>query len=219
MGKNINLLYKNLSNKYFFRNKNKLLNSQGYTKELLLLLDISKIEPKAVLEIGCMDGYKLNEINKFYNKAKIKYFGIDLSDKAIEYGKSKFKDIKLLKRSSLDINKFNFKFDLIVCDFLYLLDREHIFKQFDLIYNLLSNKGNLIISDFDPSFPHYNYDKRNKKLNSFKVDYKPFLVGSGLFKLNILHKWKEKNNKFLSNDVSISIYEKINFHKEYPSNV
>lgn len=219
MGKNINLLNKNLSNKFFFRNKNKLLISKGYTQELLLLLDISKIEPKSILEIGCMDGYKLNEIKKYYKKANIKYFGIDLSDKAIKYGKSNFKDIKLLKRSSLNINRFNFKFDLIICDFLYLLDREHIFKQFDLIYNLLSNKGNLIISDFDPSFPHYNPDKRNKKLKSFKVDYKPFLVASGLFKLNFLHKWKEKNNKFLSNDVSISIYEKINFIKEFPSNI
>ena len=219
MVKNINLLDRNLSNKYFFRNKKKLLNSNGYLKELLFLLNISKIKPKSVLEIGCMNGYKLNEIKKFYGKQSTKFFGIDLSDKAIKLGKQKFKDLKLFKRSSLDIYKFNMKFDLILCDFLYLLDREFIFKQFDLIYNSLNDNGNLIISDFDPSFPHYNLDKRNKKLKSFKIDYRPFLIGSGLFKINLLHKWEEKNKNFLSNDISISIYKKINFHKEFPSNI
>ena len=47
-------------------------------------------------------------------------------------GSKKYKDLKLFNYSSLQISKFKTKFDLIICGwFLYLLDREYLFKQFD----------------------------------------------------------------------------------------
>ena len=88
--------------------------------------------------------------------------------------------------SSLKIDKINVKFDLIICGFfLYLLDREEIFKQFDLIYIKLNNNGYLIINDFDPLFNHTNKNIHNRKLKTFKMKYDYFLEQSGYLKLFI----------------------------------
>ena len=54
------------------------------------------------------------------------------------------------------------KFDLIICDFLYLLDRELIFEQFDQIFKSLNKGGYLLISDFEPLFPYFNINNKKK---------------------------------------------------------
>ena len=59
-----------------------------------------------ILEIGCGTGIKLDFIRKELKILK-NCIGIDLSKKAIKYGKKNFKEIKLYKMSSLDINKFS----------------------------------------------------------------------------------------------------------------
>ena len=94
------------------------------------------------------------------------------------------KNLKLLNISSLEIDKIKLNFDFIICGFfLYHLDRELIFKQFDLIHNKLSANGMLLVLDFDPLFKHSNEDHNSKKLSSFKMSYDNFLIESGLFEI------------------------------------
>ena len=126
--------------------------------------------------------------------------------------------------SSLEIDKINKKFDLVICGFfLYLLDREEIFKQFDLICKKINLNKYFIIEDFEPLFNHTNYDNRNKRnLKIFKQNYTDFLVSSGLFKL-IYKITKEIPNrgkrKFKSYECSLSLYQKIDFVENYPEKV
>ena len=47
-------------------------------------------------------------------------YGIDLSSKVIKSGKKRFKKLKLIKMSSLEIEKIKIKFDLIICGFFYI---------------------------------------------------------------------------------------------------
>ena len=107
--------------------------------------------------------------------------------------------------------------------FLYLLDREEIFNQFNLIYKKLTTNGHLIINDFDPLFKHTNTSVHNKNLKVFKMSYDNFLEESGLFKViyKISHNWESINDKkkFKSNDTSITLYKKINFTNSYPQNI
>ena len=126
--------------------------------------------------------------------------------------------------SSLEIDKINKKFDLVICGFfLYLLDREEIFKQFDLIYKKINLNKYLIIEEYEPLFNHTNYDNRNKNnLKIFKQSYTDFLVSSGLFKL--IYKFtkempKRDKRKFKSNEYSLSLYQKIDFVENYPENI
>jgi len=226
-GKNLLLIKKNEGDFYHDRNlKNYKSNNKIYNREYFRIIDLiktTKITPKNILEIGCETGIKLDFIRKELKLFK-NCIGIDLSKKAIKYGKKNFKKIKLYRMSSLDINKIKKKFDLVICGFfLYLLDRHNIFKQFDLIYKKINYNGYLIIEDFEPLFKHSNTDNRNKNnLIIFKQSFTTFLIESGLFKLiykitSIMPK-KDKRN-FLSNDYSITLYQKIDFTENYPKNL
>ena len=216
--KNLNIVKSKAANDYYKRNLN---NHNHWIPNISYLEFIKSLKPKSILDIGCEDGRVLNIYQK-YLKTKINY-GIDLSDIAIKEGKNKHKEFKLLKLSSLKIDKIKVKFDIIICSFfLYLLDREEIFKQFDLIYKKLNNNGYLIINDFDPLFNHTNKNIHNKNLKSFKMKYDNFLEQSGLFK--IIYKHNHISNptpkrKYKSKDVTFVVFKKIDFIESYPENI
>ena len=219
MRKNINLVKSNEGDKYFTRNKNydELNPNENNTFNLI---KINNLNPKKILEIGCGAGHKLNYLSQKLNTKN--NYGVDLSKKAILYGKKKYKNLKLLNISSLEIDKINTKFDMIICGFfLYLLDREEIFKQFDLIYNKINKNGHLIIIDFNPIFKHSNRHSENNKLKIFKMKYDNFLEESGLFKMIYKQNQKTKpiRKEFISNDEAVTIFQKINFEDEYPGNI
>ena len=177
--KNINLIKKKEADRYFIRNKGSLSKQD---EKILNLIKINSIKANNILEIGCANGNKLNQYSKLCKSKKS--YGVDLSKKAILDGKRRYKDLKLLNISSFEINKIKANFDFIICGFfLYHLDREHIFKQFDLIHNKLSKNGLLLIWDFDPLFKHSNKDFNTKKLTAFKMSYDNFLIESGLFEI------------------------------------
>ena len=201
-------------NIYFKRNLDDYLGKNKiYEKEYYRISDLiktTKIKPKNILEIGCGAGKKL-DLYKKELKISGDCIGIDLSKSAIKFGKKFYKKLKLYEMSSLEIDKINKQFDLVICGFfLYLLDREEIFKQFDLIYKKINLSKYLIIEEYEPLFNHTNYDNRNKNnLKIFKQSYTDFLVSSGLFKL--IYKFtkempKRDKRKFKSNEYSLSLY-------------
>lgn len=215
--KNINLLKKKEADKYFVRNKGLSVKD----KKIFDLIKINSIKANNILEIGCASGHKLNQYSKLCKSKKS--YGVDLSKKAILDGKRRYKNLQLLNISSIEINKIKVNFDLIICGFfLYHLDRELIFKQFDLIHDKLSRNGLLLIWDFDPLFKHSNKDLNTKKLNTFKMSYDNFLIESGLFEIAYKHKYVISNRdkkKFKSNSASLTLFKKIEFEKKYPENI
>ena len=216
--KNVNLFRKKQADRWFVRNKGSLL---AKDEKILDLIKINSIKANNILEIGCANGNKLNQYSKLCKSKKS--YGVDLSKKAILDGKRRYKDLKLLNISSFEIDKIKANFDFIICGFfLYHLDRELIFKQFDLIHNKLSKNGLLLIWDFDPLFKHSNKDFNTKKLTTFKMSYDNFLLESGLFEIVYKHKFIISNKdkrKFKSNSVSLTLFKKIEFKKEYPENL
>ncbi|MDC0875598.1 methyltransferase domain-containing protein [Candidatus Pelagibacter sp.] len=221
--KNIDIIKKKEGDNWFKRNF-KLYSQDIKDINITNLIKINSIEPKSILEIGCANGMKLNQYQDEF-KSKINY-GIDLSKKSINHGKKKYKKLKLLKLSSLEIEKIKINFDLIICgSFLYLLDRELIFKQFDLIFKKLNKNGYLIIQGFDPLFKHTNKNIHSKNLKSFKMSYDNFLEESGLFKMIYKKKNNSKliksydNKKFKSDDWSLTLFKKIDFEESYPENI
>jgi cyclopropane fatty-acyl-phospholipid synthase-like methyltransferase len=220
---NLKIVKKNESDKYYLRNIYHY-KSQTEDRKVSNFLKLNLIKPRSILEIGCCNGKKLDQYRRYLNP--IKTVGVDLSKKAISDGKKVYKKIIFKRISSLEINKLKGKFDLIICGFfLYLLDREEVFKQFDLIYKSINNHGYLIIEDFDPLFKHTNINAYNKNLRSFKMNYSNFLEESGLFKLiykirnNLDAKLSKDKKKFKSNDTSICLYKKIDFKSVYPENI
>ena len=72
--------------KYFERN----ILAKHKNDEILSNFDICNIN---LLEVGCCDGWRLNEFDKLNNTNK--YFGIDISNKSIEQGKLLFDNLNL----------------------------------------------------------------------------------------------------------------------------
>jgi SAM-dependent methyltransferase len=218
--KNITKVKNKEADKWFLRNVNSY-NDESPDDKIKNLIKVNNVKAKKILEIGCANGFRLNQYSKLL-KTKINY-GVDLSKKAILSGKKKYKNLDLLNISSLEIDKIKSNFDLIICGFfLYQLDREHIFDQFNLIYKKLNKNGLLIINDFDPLFKHTNKDTNTKNLMSYKMSYDIFLPESGLFELIYKLKYKTLTNdlrKFKSDKVSLTLFRKINFQKQYPENV
>ena len=221
--KNLNILKSKEANNFFSRNKGYYKKFRNDSK-LINLIQQTKIKAKNILEIGCADGNKIFQYKKILRSKNV--YVVDLSAKAINFGKKKYKNIKLLELSSLEIDKIKINFDLIVCGFfLYTLDREEIFNQFNLIYKKLNKNGFLIIEDFDPLFKHTNQSIHNENLQSFKMSYDKFLEETGLFKVIYKIKYsypilkKRDNKKFKSNDVSLTLFKKIDFKKNYPENI
>jgi len=226
--KNLKIIKSKEADNFFKRNKNYYQDLNDELKPDLKrwkdLVNTTKIKAKNILEIGCADGNKIFQYKRLLKAQNA--CGVDLSSQAINYGKKKYKGVKLLKLSSLEINKIKINFDLIICGFfLYHLDREDIFKQFEIIYKKLNKNGLLIIEDFDPLFKHTNQNKHNKSVHSFKMSYDKFLEESGLFKIIYKNKYNypifitRDKKKFKSNDVSLTLFKKIDFKNNYPENI
>ena len=215
-----NLLLVKNKNNWFYRNKKNIIN-QNDDEHINELIRINNLKAKNILEIGCSNGFKLIKYKELLKSNNC--FGVDLSKEAILDGKKRYKNLKLLNLSSLDINKIKLNFDLIICGFfLYQLDRNLIFQQFDLIYKKLNKNGYLLIRDFDPLFKHTNTDFNNKKLRTFKMNYDNLLTESGLFELIYKIKYKmsiQNKEKFKSDKISYSLFRKIDFIESYPENI
>ena len=218
--KNIKTVKNKEADRWFLRNIHSY-NDNSFDERIINLIKNNNLKADKILEIGCADGNKLNQYSKLLKSKK--NYGIDLSKKAILNGKKKYKNLNLLNISSLEIDKIKLNFDLIICGFfLYHLDRELIFHQFNLIYKKINKNGLLLIVDFDPLFKHSNRDFNTKNLMSYKMSYDNFLVESGLFEVIYKFKYKVSTNdksKFKSDTVSLTLFRKINFQKKYPENV
>ena len=218
--KNIKIVKNKSADKHFLRNIYSY-NDNSFDERITNLIKNNNLKANKILEIGCANGNKLNQYSKLLKSKK--NYGIDLSKKAILSGKKKYKNLNLLNISSLEIDKIKLNFDLIICGFfLYHLDRELIFHQFNLIYKKLNKNGLLLIVDFDPLFKHSNRDFNTKNLMSYKMSYDNFLVESGLFEIIYKFKYKTSTNdksKFKSDTVSLTLFKKIDFQKKYPENV
>jgi tRNA G46 methylase TrmB len=121
MMKNLNLVKKKEADNYFIRNKSvyKKTSINLIDKKISDLIEINSIQVNNILEIGCANGNNLNHYAKLCNSKK--NYGIDLSKKAILDGKRRYKNLKLLNISSIEIDKIKINFDFIICGFFYII--------------------------------------------------------------------------------------------------
>jgi len=170
------------------------------------------ISANKILEIGCGRGKTLFKLKQKIKNSKLT--GIDVSKEAIIYCKKNYKNVNFYNLDSLKILKLKSSFDVIILGyFLYLLPRERLFEQFDLITKKLNKNGIIIINDFKTNYPCYNFNISNKKILSFKTDYEQFLTCSNnyelIYKKEIIH--KQYIAKYKNPNSLISAYRKINF--------
>ena len=132
---------------------------------------VEKMEhcPTTVLEIGCSDGWRLNELMRAGAR---ECFGIDPSQAAIEAGKRQYPDLRLEVGTADRLPQLPGKLELIIFGFcLYLCDPIDHFRIVAEADGLLRDRGSLIIYDFDPPFPYRNEYAHASGLYSYKLDF------------------------------------------------
>lgn len=109
---------------WFNRNKDKIQNTNLIdiiTKQYFNnYIDTNK--KLKILEIGCGNGFRLSEIQKYSNYLLT---GIDLSEKAINEGKSNYPYINFIHGDINDIALTD-TYDVIICGFFYIILRNKI---------------------------------------------------------------------------------------------
>ena len=135
------------ANNWFNRNKDKIQNTNLIdiiTKQYFNnYIDTNK--KLKILEIGCGNGFRLSEIQKYSNHLLT---GIDLSEKAINEGKSNYPYINFIHGDINDIDLTD-TYDVIICGFfLYYIAQQNLDNIINKINKNLNNNGKLIIIDF-----------------------------------------------------------------------
>lgn len=101
---------------------------------------VNSLKDVSVLDLGCGLGFFLSALNK-----DIKKFGIEYSSFAINYMNENFPEISTINSKDMkDVEKFNIKFDVIMCYHVIEHIKEPV-KIFDVIKSNLKAGGYLII--------------------------------------------------------------------------
>ena len=167
---------------WFIRNKKKSLSED---KKKLIDYYLPFIGDKnKVLEIGCSDGINLNYLNQQLPHRNLDLNGIDPSRKSIELGNKNYQNINLSVGTADNLEYDEALFDVVICGFfLYLIDRNLIFKIVSEIDRVIKEGGYLIIVDFEVPFPSSNDYVHFEGIKSYKNNYSKFFTGGGHYTL------------------------------------
>ena len=127
---------------YFLSMEYRYFSGAHGSKVRNILSSIGEVKGLSCLDIGCGGGYFANILQQ--KGANV--IGIDYSEHAIKFARSRFPDLDLRVNSAYELDSFNHNsFDLVI-----LLDTiEHISDQpkvISAIYRILKQEGRLVIS-------------------------------------------------------------------------
>ena len=168
---------------YYQRNKGRLTSADQIAADDPILNSLAALElhPKDILEVGCSNGWRLNECRRIY---RAKCFGIDPSAKAIADGAATFGGLDLRPGTADNLAFDNAAFDLVIFGFcLYLCDREDLFKIACEADRVLREKGHIAILDFYPPFAYRNEYQHQAGIYSYKMDYAKMFLWNPFYNL------------------------------------
>jgi len=172
-------------NKWFTRNETSLLNEEYLSNDLALrVLDLAKLEPQDVLEIGASNGVRLHALHSRFNCCVT---AVDPSQEAIKDGRVRYPAINFLRGVASDLPvETGRQFDLVIIYFvLHWIDRSTLFRSVAEIDRVLKDGGYLIVGDFLPYHPQrvtYHH-LPEAEVWTYKQDYARIFLASNLYDL------------------------------------
>lgn len=154
---------------WFLRNKAAYETLKAKGNIVCESLESIEIQPKKILEIGCSNGIRLNDLQETFGA---QCYGIDPSVSAIAEGSAKYPQLTLQVGTADSLPFDNDTFDLIVFGFcLCYCDRKDLFKIAMEADRCLSDSGYLTIMDFHPPIFYKNRYSHKDGLFVYKMDY------------------------------------------------
>jgi len=158
------------------------------------------INKENILEIGCSNGSRLNKLKTEFKGSNC--YGIDVSEKAIQNGKSSYRNLHLEKLCASKIGKFkdNF-FDIIIFGHCLMVIEPDLFQNIiNEIHKILKKNGNIFIIDWYSKNHEMNIKwKHNPNYHCNKFDYSSFFT--------IFPNYVLINRTFLNHDDKNKKYE------------
>jgi len=166
-------IFKQFEGDNWFKRNQRDINRRDFLKDdpVLKIVSLFNIVPRAVLELGCANGYRLDYLRNAY---KARCVGIDCSEMAVADGKRRFKGIKLFCGGLEKLKFRDGRFDLAIVNFVFhWTDRKILPLVMREADRVLKNHGLIIIADFFPLYPKkipYHHIS-NYKVYTYKDDY------------------------------------------------
>lgn len=150
------------------RNRHKINNKDDL---VLKILDRNNPPASNIVEIGCANGWRLHELKQ--RNQRLKCVGYDISFSALTEGRANYKDIQLYYGSGDQLRySEDGEYDIVIMGFfLYLVERENLFRIVMEADRVLSDHGHLVILDFIAGWPHAVAYKHNSNLRCYKMNY------------------------------------------------
>ena len=131
-----------------------------------------------MLDVGCGNG---DFLNNFLKNKKIKKFGIEPSQKTIDFCKKRHKKIKFIKAYSHNLPFPDNNFDLVsIWSVLHWVDRNYFLQSLGELIRV-TNKY-LMIMCFFPKIEHKTKYKYKKNFFTYKTHFDKILDNSGYLK-------------------------------------
>lgn len=195
------------ANAWFDRNKAVINNYDPKKDKVISLLTEYNLNADAVLEIGCSAGYRLNAVKTLLKDSVV--YGIEPSEKAIEYGKLKYPEVNFIHGTADDLSVIqNESLDIVIVGFVfYVVDRSVLLKVVAEIDRVLKNGGILIIVDFfsESSLKNVYEHIEEFKAYSFKQNYDEVFTASKLYYLLDKSTWSHSKKGL---DATDNYYDK-----------
>lgn len=154
---------------YFERNRAGMDASRPPSQSTLLIASFIKPGDR-VLEIGCANGYRLEQLRLL---AECECWGVDISRAAIDDGTMKYRQVTMFMAATPRIDfKPDGLFNVVITGFmLYVLNRHDLTATVAECDRLLAPNGKLVVTDFDPAYPHARANKHEPGTFVYKMDY------------------------------------------------
>ena len=171
------------ANAWFDRNFEVITNYNPNEDRVIDLFKKYNFDKQSILEIGSSAGYRLNALKDLIPNSNV--FGIEPSQKAIEFGKKNYKEVNLTHGTADNMSMYeDSSFDVVIVGFVfYVIDRGILFKVVSEIDRVLKNNGVIIIIDFfsEASLKNSYHHIDEFQAYSYKQNYDDIFIASKLY--------------------------------------
>jgi ubiquinone/menaquinone biosynthesis C-methylase UbiE len=173
------------ANAWFERNFEVISNYNPDDDRVVDLFKKYNFDKQTILEIGSSAGYRLNALRELIPNSKV--FGIEPSQKAIEYGENNYKEVNFTHGTADNLSMYeDASFDVVIVGFVfYVIDRNILFKVISEVDRVLKNNGLIIIIDFfsEASLKNSYHHIDEFQAYSYKQNYDDIFTASKLYYL------------------------------------